>query len=558
MIDPTDLVRGALSGDVDPRVLSDMVELERLVERIEDDPLLAYWPLPHQVRFHLSPAGVRANCSANQTGKTHSAGIEVRGYSRGDWPEWIRTGRDVPVRRPPRLVPSVISIEDFTDAKLNMDGVAYTERRYLPRRPTKGRIIVKRFTGPHEAVITKLHSMFPAGTYKTRRNSQGVENRWWVKSIYGGWSEFDILSDDAQEDSYEGWVGDWCMVDETVRHSTYTATMRGLMSLGGCIFLTLTPLMGSWWMNDLIVKPAKAGEKNYWFNVVDILENSTERGGTLTPAKIAEFERTIPPPLRPARLHGQFVALTGIVFGDDFRRDIHVVERSKFSQEWWSTANIWVVIDPHPRRAPFIIFVAVGSDERMCVFDEYPNRWPNGEIYWAHDGVGDPHSVEKTAKVIRDILARAGREPDEVIIDPRGGSHVYDGESFRDKLAEAGIDAVPAPIAKRTEMTEIEDSLEKVRAWLLWDSSQPMTGDNCPRLYVLRSCHNTAWGLENWRYKEIESTEDNLPHELKFAEQGKDPCDCLRYLAFADPSWVPAVPVDDVDYGERERGVAGY
>lgn len=535
--------------------------LEMIIGDLERDPTRAYTPLPHQAEFHLSPALARALIMGNQSAKSHSAAMEVVWTARGNWPEWVLSGRDVPIRRARtnqsgdpnrrananRVLPArdhVIIYEDWSDR---------CARRRVPERPTKTRIMVPKFD-TSSGIVDKIMDFLPPGTFKAYRNAARVYAYWEVECLYGGISVIELVSDQGTELSGEGWVGDLYVMDEPTSRARYIAHQRGLITRDGRTVMALTPLKGSAWIKDDIVDASLTDPEIACWSEIDSWVNCDENGGFISRKRLNHFfKRNVKSRAeRLAREHGKFLHLSGRAF--DFKKDVHVVRPNppttevmtspirevvgRFGNEqWWNDALHFEVYDPHPRRAPVILFGCIGFDNRILIYDEYPRVWPSGDPYLYREVDSDPHTAAKLAAAERIIRSRWAGEVAWRWVDPRGGAQEIDGNSWITLLSNEGIPLTPAPVSRRKEGSEIEEGIHGLAEWLAWNESEPLQPGNQPTLGICEHCHNTIWAFDNWGYVTEEIGNDRMATETKLMETGKDHIDCARYVYFGSPAW---------------------
>lgn len=545
--------------------------LEGLRAELTADPTALYTPLPHQAAFHLSPCLIRALIAGNQSAKSHAAGMEIVWYARGNWPDWVKTAKRVPVRRARsnptgdpskradrhRTLPpgdTVIVEEDWSDRFAG---------RTVPERATNCRIIVPSYK-TSAGIVEKVMGLLPPGSFRAFKNSQKIWALWEVDSLYGGTSTIELISDQEEGLSGEGWVGDLYVMDEPSSHARYRAHERGLMRRDGRVIMALTPLEGSAWIKERIYDRGIAGDPDIHVTTVDCWANCDENGGFVSRRRLLHFldGTGMSEEERLTRETGAFLHLSGRAL-TEFDEEHHVFDEPTdwAPPPWWTTAH-WIMLhDPHPRRAPVTILAAIGHDDRICIVDEYPRVWPDGTPYLHREVVSDPHTFERHVEAINAMLDHWRVPRLELAVgpwpmydveewcDPRGGAQsqpitgsVNDGRSWMSRMADYGHPCAQAPIGKRSPEGEIHDGLNAIRTWLAWDRRKPIGPGNQPRLGVLRRCHNTVWAFLNWSWAEKRPTKDGrVASEKRVQEIGKDHIDLVRYLTFVDPRWFDKV-----------------
>jgi hypothetical protein len=86
------------------------------------------------------------------------------------------------------------------------------------------------------------------------------------------------------------------------------------------------------------------------------------------------------------------------------------------------------------------------------------------------------------------------------------------------------LDSDPEPLFfEPAAGLRLEEGIAIINDALSYDTSQPLSAVNQPRLYVSESCQNLIYSLREWTGADGEKG------------ASKDPIDCLRYLVVMDP-----------------------
>lgn len=203
--------------------------------------------------------------------------------------------------------------------------------------------------------------------------------------------------------------------------------------------------------------------------------------------------------------------------------DVNLVRAKDIPQE----GTNYMVVDPGGSKNWFMIWLRVTPEGWIYVYREWPDQ-SFGE--WAlpgekPDGKAGPaqHAMlPRGCPAINELILNleGGEMIAERIIDPRSGPSNYytEAQSLIDTLAdgEHGLVFNPAPA------TTIQDGINLLSTWMEWDSTAPVSDDNSPRLYVSDQCRNLDFCLRIWTGLD----------GLKGAS--KDPVDCLMYAAKAN------------------------
>jgi phage terminase large subunit-like protein len=208
--------------------------------------------------------------------------------------------------------------------------------------------------------------------------------------------------------------------------------------------------------------------------------------------------------------------------------DQNIVEPDKIPKE----GTNFMCVDPAGARNWFMIWLRVAKDGNMYVYREWPDV-SNGE--WAlpsekADGKmgsgqknGAGRGLDDYKQLIKDL------EGDEVIaeryIDPRAGAtqavSAEGGTSLIELLDQGVVPMYFAPAAG----LHIEQGVAIINDLLFYNSNEPISPINQPKLFVSDECRNLIYSMREWTNQD--------------GEKGacKDPIDCLRYIAVMEPTY---------------------
>jgi phage terminase large subunit-like protein len=208
--------------------------------------------------------------------------------------------------------------------------------------------------------------------------------------------------------------------------------------------------------------------------------------------------------------------------------DQNIVEPDKIPKE----GTNFMCVDPAGARNWFMIWLRVAKDGNMYVYREWPDV-SNGE--WAlpsekADGKmgsgqknGAGRGLDDYKQLIKDL------EGDEVIaeryIDPRAGAtqavSAEGGTSLIELLDQGAVPMYFAPAAG----LHIEQGVAIINDLLFYNSNEPISPINQPKLFVSDECRNLIYSMREWTNQD--------------GEKGacKDPIDCLRYIAVMEPTY---------------------
>jgi len=441
--------------------------------------LVLYQPNPKQEAFHRSLSSNRAMFGANRSGKTTAGCVEFLWHMTRMYPDWYPQ-----------------------------------EMRMSTSKTIKGRIFAKDFQkGVGEVILPTIAEWLDdtvGGPFvaKKIRNPIGIPVKW----IFKNGNQFDILTYEMSTEQCEGWKGDVAWFDEPPPREKFIATKRGLVDNNGRCWLTLTPLTQPWVYDEIYLR-ATTDPKSYFVVTVDIRDNlkRVENGknyGYLTETAILEFEKTMHPEEKEARLHGKFLHLTGLVF-KEYDPQIHVVERSGVQPHWYRI----MAIDPHPRSPTACLWMAIDEKDRLVVYDELEFSG----------------SLADLASAIR---AQEGNLPaHRRLIDP-----AMDKE---DKLAggfNCRKELMKHKIWCQRANNDFELGISKVREVLAPEQNQ-LSGRFEPRLKISSLCPNLLNEFTHYIWGEYRMRPEEHEPKQKPMKKNDHFIDCLRYIMNSNPKY---------------------
>lgn len=439
-----------------------------------DEPIHFYAPSPKQAMFHISPAKVRAFFGANQSGKTWSSVLETSWAATGLYPDWYP-----------------------------MEGRL--------KQPTRGRILVKDFEkGFQEVLMPWLDHFLPQRFVKRKKhNSQGIPS---LYELTNG-STISIVTCRQSPGDLAGWTGDYACADEPFPRAHYVELFRGLMKRNGRFWMTLTPLEeeGGFdlWIFDEIYQHSTMFDPDSYIDCyfVDIRE------GFLTEDQIALFESTLTLDEKTARLHGQFLFQTGLVYKEMQQPGRIVIDPFEIPKNW----TRYCICDPHDRAPTYFTYLAVNPEGAVYLYDEIVLK-------------------DMTFKQMSEQVLVQEHGPVYLrIIDPRSGyrKSATSGTTPADEFAMHGLYFIPAPGDR------VGVGHKKVKEW--FDEG---------KFFIFRNCRDSIHMFQHYVWPRHKPGTEGAPKERP-TEQYKHIPDNVRYAALYGISYVP--PPAPKDYREPPR-----
>ena len=216
--------------------------------------------------------------------------------------------------------------------------------------------------------------------------------------------------------------------------------------------------------------------------------------------------------------------------GSQFPRfdDHNVIEEEKIPKE----GTNYMILDPAGARNWFMLWARVTKEGIIYIYREYPDismgEWalpserPDGRAGTAQrNGAGK--GIDEYKELIEEL------EKDEEVfyryIDPRAGATQAVGRDGGTSLIEL-LDQGDKPMFFAPAAgVKLEQGIAIINDWLCFDTTQPRSTINQPKLYVSDKCENLIYAIREWTGAD--------------GDKGatKDPIDCLRYLAVMCPEY---------------------
>lgn len=253
----------------------------------------------------------------------------------------------------------------------------YTDFPY----PKKFRIVSNEKSIKQE-IIPALKEWFPVGRYKTARRGLPFEAYWETDT---GWIG-DIMTYGQRVESFESVTLGLNWFDEPPPKDVFDATVFR-MRLGGKIICTTVPLTDAASLDlqerfsegERIYFNEGTGEEEVVPNTVAHVKGITEDAcmehgkknskgikGHLTHENIVRMAVSVNEEERKARMSGEITRGANFIF-QEFSRKIHVIDAFDVANNDYI---IWCSLDPHPKKADAIIWVAIDKNNNYFVIDE--------------------------------------------------------------------------------------------------------------------------------------------------------------------------------------------
>lgn len=376
----------------------------------------------------------------------------------------------------------------------NDTAIKFPNKKYRHR---KVRIIGQAWESQIKAVlIPKIKEWWPANRPReTKKNNQGVEYLW--KDLATG-STLEIMSNSQASDVMEGEDVDLVGYDEPPERDNRIACARGLVDREGRELFSATLIKQAWIHREVIKARLPNGKPDMSiYNVMGTIYDNEGYG--LTREGIEQFDKTLKPEERDARINGKPSYLSTLVF-PRFQREIHVKQAFPIPLD----AIVDISIDFHPSKKWAVVFLATFRNGFRYVCNEI----------WEH---GNPKYIaEQIVRIVRENQYRVGR----CIIDPLAKSgQDNDNDVYSIVEQVLGSHNISLDVASKDK----DNGIALVNN-LLW------TENDMPALWVFATCPMTIKQIEDLMYDE-----DDL--KVKAMKVDDDFTECLYRLALLDTQW---------------------
>lgn len=341
---------------------------------------------------------------------------------------------------------------------------------------------------------------------------------------------------------FEGSKLDAAGFDEPPSRTVFAAVWRGLTDLYAPWWMTFTPLgLNAPWLYEEFWREGRKDVERVEVEIDDNVFLSREaRDGFEAGLTCSEEEKQ-------ARLTGRFGFLTYRAF-PTYNRDVHFIPYHPIPSHWPRR----LACDPASRRPFYFVWLA-WDPVRGAIFAY--REYPFGDLH---------HNFRTTDKTIQDYVtmirnAEGSERVDHRVIDPRFGPAAYSIKGVKhtsvvDDFAKYGMhfDTRIPNIGRE------ESGIERIRQSLWYDTREPLTELNRPKLFVMDTCPSLDFSLMNYTFVAPNIRDERVLPE-KTTEFCKDPIDSLRYGILPGPpirqdkqvyNYLPEGALEHDNYGD--------
>jgi phage terminase large subunit-like protein len=398
------------------------------------------------------------------------------------------------------------------------------------RRKFKLRIVCdKTDMQENGSVYTLLKQLIPMAEFKGR-TSGGYYTEIRIPTpspeYFGDATIIDVKTFDMDTEAHAGSEYDLILFNEPPPQDLYNENI-GRLRRGGCAALFLTPLNQAAFLKKIENGDYPEGEVvvtkgAIWENCADIPGTR----GVLSKVSIERMKRQWQEnnPLEvPAREFGEYISLSGAIF-PIFSDHAHVIPPMTIQPNW----NIYKIIDPHDKKPPFCVWIAVTPMNQCYVIAEYPvEHWDLIKTTYLTIGnfvleferiQGGKHENFSYIQERMPILECLG-DPNK-FSDRQPGT----GKTMKEEYEWAGNEPIFTKINDR-----IDFGHDRVRKLVLYDPERKLDDRNHPQLRIFSSCKNTIRAFKNYEWAEKQGMSEGLSDKID--KKWECPMACIRYFA---------------------------
>lgn len=367
--------------------------------------------------------------------------------------------------------------------------------------------------------------------------------------------------------------------DEPPPYRLFTAAVSRTRK-GGIIIIPATPLFeAAWFVDEIIDKVDEDGDKyhqtvNVWTNCIekagewDLGRWGVQKKGNLWHRNIEFQIRNWDPDEVEARRDGEFKYLVGLVY-KTYKADLHWLKEPIPAIPSPMHYMYRMIIDPHDRRPPAIIWVRYDKFGRRYIMREWPSRIDPQYNHLPYHKIksADPLTIRDFISIIAKI-EREFEIPQkrlQRIMDPRFGrkpirttgrtvaqEYTHIARNLKDDLKLADNWGFILSLGDDTaEGATLAAGHKAVKEIL-----KPMADGDLP-LVIDPSCYNVNYAMTHYSYDELTpKQEEKKEVSERVREIGKDFADCVRYDVMVPFTYVELPfekdPYEPSDYDEKE------
>ena len=307
--------------------------------------------LTGQLDVHLSKAPIRGASGGNQSGKTTVGAIEAFITATGEVPFALKG--IYPEERMPKRFPQHVRVvgKDWENGILL--NVLPTYQYWAPKEFMPEGKWEKAYSAEKATLFLSKNGQL-RGTIEFMSNAQAVT-------------------------SFQGPPRDKMIYDEEPRLDIYKENLMRFTTRDRVdVLFCMTPTEGLTWVYDLVSAGSDSGRNLDWFQLASVVNDKANIGVLEQAVQDLSYEE------KKMRLLGEFVSLSGLVYGKAFTKKLHLIKPFKVSCDCgginshdpqcpWSLYYVLRGLDPHLVTPTAVVWEAVDRFENYYVASSWAN-----------------------------------------------------------------------------------------------------------------------------------------------------------------------------------------
>ena len=422
-----------------------------------------------------------------------------------------------------------------------------------------------------KSVIKKITAWFPDGTY--HESKEGKNHIAKITFDHCDWIiAFKTIDQDIK--TFESDDVGLIIMDEPSPLTIFKACISRLRN-GGMILIPATPLFeAAWFVDEIIERIGEDGDKYHqtvavWANVIEtgghwmLGKYGIHPAGNLKQENVEFQLRNYDPDELEARRDGVFKYLSGLVY-KSYSKETHFQQLppSEHPEKYMYR----MIIDPHDRKPPAVIWIRYDRFGRRTVVREWPSIHDTqyGGLPFHKIKDAGPYTIEDFCRFWIQVEKDLHIQPERIqrVIDPNFGRKINRSTGLMVFQEYAAASRKVDKDRGFSFITDATDDLftghKAVKALL-----KPEANGDLP-LVIDSSCFNVDYAFRHYSYDDYSAKEEER-HGLKegrktgaqqhVKQYAKDFVDLIRYDAMVPFTWQRYQAQEEgwEDYGDKPK-----
>lgn len=242
------------------------------------------------------------------------------------------------------------------------------------RRRVRGRVVCVDFKTLSNTVIPTWRQWVPRGYLKKGQWSESFSSQHNTLTLYRGskpCADIEFMTNNQDVDSFQGPPLDWLIYDEEPRHDIHKENLMRFTTADRLdIGFFWTPTHGLSWATELFM-----GETDQDIDLFKLCSVTNDKANLEVLEEILGGLETYDE--RKMRLLGEFISLSGLVYGNLYDKNIHVIEPFPIN---WKEYVVYRGLDPHLVKPTTCVEVAVDREDNEYACGLYQRAVDTEEI----------------------------------------------------------------------------------------------------------------------------------------------------------------------------------